>query len=70
MVGALLALVTTWLVHLRQVHPLRTAPTKQSEDLHLIGALSTWLVHLRQVHPLSASPAKGYGSRHSLLSST
>ena len=30
MVGALLALVTTWLVHLRQVHPLRTAPTKQT----------------------------------------
>ena len=69
MVGALLALVTTWLVHLRQVHPLRTAPTKQSEDLHLIGALSTWLVQWRPLHPLKP-PTKGYGSRHSLLSST
>ena len=69
MVGALLALVTTWLVHLRQVHPLRTAPTKQSEDLHLIGALSTWLVQWRPLHPLKP-PTQGYGSRHSLLSST
>ena len=38
-------------------------------DYHLVGTLPTWLVQWRPLHPLKP-PTKGYGSRHSLLSST